>query len=425
MSKNIIIQEAGLPQSLTVDALRLKKQDGGSEDWLPADGKNLVELDIGGSGTYRASDYNAYGIAVARVTPKYGGGATPKAAEHDFTEKHTPSIKEGGKSCNFSAAMLKTNLQGGGTCLWIPRMDVELKSKYITKSGTYAAKADDCYGFDQVTVSGVDVEITQDDDGDDVAEITDGGTTTEQKLPNRIVVDVPPTKTVYSDGQTIDYTGMVVKAYTRSGQLWTDASHPNGIIPISELTLPVTIAHADQGGGASSDLDTGSFSQPIPLSGVATIAYSIDYKSFYVRETYTWTPVNGAAMIVMKNTQGSTVLLFASKTAGDAGLRRQVETDSRTGEQRTSFSYTAISNEYTKDGKTVYYAKSSNGHTGQHKDYIVEPSVNQYGDDNHLAEAAWTAVYGDINGGTQDVPVQWNRPYDAELLETSFSITVE
>ena len=392
MSKSIIIQESGLSQNLTVDALRLKTQSGGIEDWLPADGKNLVELQIGGSGTYKASDYNAYGIAVARVKPKYGGGATSKAAEHDFTEKHTPSIQEGGKARNFSAAMLKTNLQDGGTCLWIPRMDVELKSKYITQSGTYAAKADDCYGFDQVTVSGVDV------------------------------VDVPPTKTVYSDGQAIDYTGMVVKAYTRSGRLWTDASHPNGIIPISELTLPVTIAHADQGGGASSDLDTGSFSQPIPLSGAATFAYSTTDGT--VRHTYTWTPVNGAAMVIRRNTENSTVLLFAAKQAGEVGLRRHVMIDETTGEQRTEFDYTTTSPSYIHDGKKVYYVRSTNGHAVGGQNVLVNPVVSDYGDNSHDSEAAWTAVYGDISGGGSSIPVQWNRPYDAELLETSFSITV-
>ena len=422
MSKNIVIQKAGIAQNLTVDALRLKKQGGGTEDWVPADGKNLVALQIGGSGTYKASDYNAYGIAVARVTPKYGGGATSKAAEHDFTEKHTPSIKEGNKSRNFSAAMLKTNLQGGGTCLWIPRMDVELKSKYITKSGTYAAEADDCYGFDQVTVSGVDVEITQDDDGDDVAEITDGGTTTEQKLPSSIVVDVPPTKTVYSDGQAIDYTGMVVKAYTRSGQLWTDASHPNGIIPISELTLPVTIAHADQGGGASSDLDTGSFSQPIPLSGAATFAYSVTDGT--VRHTYTWTPINGAVMVIRQNTERRSIFLWASETQGDVGQERHVYINEQTGEQYTYYSRDSTNLSYTANGKIVYYIRLTAGHVMSGKDILVNPVITGYGDDAHDGPAAWTAVYGEISGGTQAVPVQWNRPYDSELLETSFSITV-
>ena len=102
--------------------------------WIP---KNLVELQIGGSGTYRASDYSAYGIAVARVKPKYGGGATSKAAtEPDFKALQNVAIKEGGKARTFSACQLKVNNQGGGTSLWVPKDAVALKTKYITHSGT-------------------------------------------------------------------------------------------------------------------------------------------------------------------------------------------------------------------------------------------------------------------------------------------------
>lgn len=423
MSKSIIIQQSGFPKALTVDALRTSKQGGGSEDWVPADGKDLVELDIGGSGTYRASDYGAYGISVARVTPKYGGGATSTAAlQPVFSNLHTPAIREGGNPVYMSARLIKTNLQGGGTCLWVPKDEVNLESKYVDHSGTYTARADDCYGYDQVTVSGVDVEITQDEDDDDVAEITDGGVITKQKLPSSIVVDVPPTKTVYSEGQIIDYAGMVVKAYTRSGQLWTDASHPNGIIPISELTLPVTIAHADQGRSASSDLDTGSFSQPIPLSGVATFAYT--QTNVPIRNTDTWTPVNGAAMIIMRNTESNTTLLYAAKQAGEVGLWRRVHIDERTGEQRTEFDYTTAINSYTHDGKTVYYVRPRHGHGGGGINILVNPVVSDYGDNDHDKEAAWTAIYGEISGGA-NIPVQWNRPYDAELLETSFTIFID
>ena len=320
--------------------------------------------------------------------------------------------------------MLKTSLQGGGTGLWVPRMDVELKSKYITKSGTYAAKADDCYGFDQVTVSGVDVEITQDDDGNDEADITDGDRTISVPLPSSIVIDqLPLFIGPYTDGQAISFTGMVVKAYMRNGTLWHDNGHQNGIIPISELTLPVTIAHADQR-SASSDLDTGSFSQPIPLSGAATFAYT--QSNVPVRNTDTWTPVNGAVMVIRRNTERSTALLFASAQSGVVGQLRQVRIDSRTGEQHTTFNeYTADLLSYAHDNKTVYYTRITAGHASGGLDVLISPVVDGYGDDSHDKEAAWTAVYGDKTGGECEVPVQWNRPIDNQLLETSFTITVE
>lgn len=427
MSKSIIIDEAGLPKALTVDALRTSKQGGGTEDWVPADGKNLVELDIGGSGTYRASDYGAYGISVARVTPKYGGGATSKAAPQPvFANPHTPAIREGGNPVYMSARLLKTNLQGGGTCLWVPEDEVNLDTKYVDHSGTYPASADDCYGYSQITVTNVDVEITQDEDGDDVAKITDGDTVIIPKLPSSIVIDVLPNKLIYYEDQLIDYTGMVVKAYTKSGQLWTDASHPNGIIPISKLTLPVTIAHADQGRGASSDLDTGSFTQPIPLSGSVTFASYSD-SSRRIRNQFTWTPIGNAAMVIMRNSLEQTIILTASPEASDSLLETYTYTNTVTGEQRKQFFTTFPNNQYTYDGKTVYYTRANIAHSTSVYDPLISPAIDWYGQigSEYEAKAAWTAVYGEISGETQEVPVQWNRPYDNELLEASFSITIQ
>lgn len=48
MNKNIVIQEGGIG--------KLKTQDGGTEDWVSADEKKLVVLQIGGSGTYKAGE---------------------------------------------------------------------------------------------------------------------------------------------------------------------------------------------------------------------------------------------------------------------------------------------------------------------------------------------------------------------------------
>lgn len=417
MSKNIIIQEAGLAKNLTVDALRLKKQDGGTEDWLPADGKDLVELQIGGSGTYKASDYNAYGIAVVRVTPKYGGGATSKAVEHDFTEKRTPSIKEGNKSRNFSAAMLKTNLQGGGTCLWIPRMDVELKNKYITKSGTYTAKADDCYGFDQVTVSGVDVEITQDDDGDDVARVTDGGETTEEKLPDYIRVTVLPQKLDYTEGETISYAGLVVHAYTKSG---IDL----GVVPFEELLLPETTAHHDDAGisWASSDLDTGAIVQPFPFSSGVTVKCTWGTLNRY---DYTHTRSAGGAAVTASYIGPRFDYVFAKSTPGDFSITDNYSNyDKQTGETRTgSLQSTSDATPFTHNGKTVYYTAGS---------YSIYNTITECSPatskpiNGHEKELAWSMIYGDITSDdSQSLPVQWNRPYDDRLLETSFIIHVQ
>lgn len=418
MSKNIIIQKAGIPQSLTVDALRLKTQGGGTEDWVPADGKNLVELQIGGSGTYNASDYNAYGIAVARVTPKYGGGATSKTVEHDFTEKHTPSIKEGGKSRNFSAAMLKTNLQGGGTCLWIPRMDVELKNKYISKSGTYTAKADNCFGFDQVTVSGVDVEITQDEDGDDVERTTDGGEVTETKLPSYIRVTVLPQKIDYTVGESIDYTGLVVHAYTKSGI-------DMGVVPFNELILSAEKA----GEGWAEQWTDGHGLNAMQIAytphwnraeWVQIYPGRIDENQVFVCGSALGTR-DGHPATYGGGTPGT---LFVTRYYVPAyGTYRNYMASMAGSRECNRYEYYA--GELTDSGQRILTGWFSTGGSGARAGDKVFQSVS------------WEQELTDIPVSTVDpttvdpstlysigesIPVQWHRPGDGELLETSFNI---
>lgn len=396
MSKTIVIQESGVGKNLTVDALRVKKFDGGTEDWMLADGKNLVELQIGGSGTYKASDYGAYGIAVARVTPKFGGGATSKAVEHDFTEKHTPSIKEGEKSRNFSAAMLKTNLQGDGTCLWIPRMDVELKNKYISKSGTYTAKADDCYGFDQITVSGVDVEITQDEDGDDVADVTDGGVTTREKLPSEIrIVHEPNFTGPYGDGAYIGFDGLVVHSYSASG---VDL----GAIPFDELVFPVTVTDISQAGGegrATSELIDGEVVFGAPPVVVGNL-------------TQTHVKYVGGSVAFVIGPYGA--VYMASKSSFTGRVWEEWGADTTPRNERTNGVMS-----FTHDGKTAYFC-------GEIHPFLDEgcniPMIDRSIDARYVA---WTILYGDITFNLgQNIPVQWNRPYDGRLLETSFYVEV-
>lgn len=407
MSKNIVIQEAGLAKNITVDMLRLKTQGGGTEDWVPADGKNLVALQIGGSGTYKASDYNAYGIAVARVTPKYGGGATSKAVGHDFTEKHTPSIKEGGKSRNFSAAILKTNLQGGGTCLWIPRMDVELKNKYITKSGTYTAKADDCYGFDQVTVSGVDVEITQDDDGDDVERTTDGGEVTETKLPSYIRVTVLPQKIDYTVGESIDYTGLVVHAYTKSG---IDL----GVVPFNELILPAGKA----GEGWAEEWTDGHGLNAIMLAYTPTWTRTksgLEEQEIQVfcstspLGTYQGAPATygggGPGTLLFTRYNGSN---YAASVAGDRHADMFCHYDG------PSFSPGYEVYGWMSRGSSSALAGINKFEGMDWAEYITgipESTVNPA-----------TVDPSTLYSIGESIPVQWHRPGDGELLETSFNI---
>ena len=52
------------------------------------------------------------------------------------------TIQEDGVGKQLTVDKLKTNLVGGGTCLWVPEDDVALGSKRILKNGTYRASDD-------------------------------------------------------------------------------------------------------------------------------------------------------------------------------------------------------------------------------------------------------------------------------------------
>lgn len=65
--------------------------------------------------------------------------------------------------------------------------------------------------------------------------------------PDYIEVVTPPRKLVYNDGEYIDFTGMVVKAYESSGVVWTNyGKWPDGVIPDTEVARLVTKADIDK-----------------------------------------------------------------------------------------------------------------------------------------------------------------------------------
>lgn len=67
------------------------------------------------------------------------------------------TISEDGVSKNFNGVKrLRTSLQGGGACNWIPQD--ELSTKTIYDRGTYNASSDGVYGYTSVTVDMADAD---------------------------------------------------------------------------------------------------------------------------------------------------------------------------------------------------------------------------------------------------------------------------
>lgn len=128
----------------------------------------------------------------------------------------------------------------------------DLIEKTITENGTYNASDDGVSGYSRVTVSGIG-KVTgddPDDSGDEVEASVDEqtGKVVIKKIPSSISITTKPTKLEYNEGDLMDYAGMVVKAFLKSGAVFTDETYPDGVIPDGELDKPVQVAHADGSG---------------------------------------------------------------------------------------------------------------------------------------------------------------------------------
>lgn len=328
-------------------------------------------------------------------------------------------IQEGGIGKQLTVDKLKTNLVGGGTCLWVPEDGTRLTTKHISENGTCKASDEGYYGYSEVTVSGIGTATGTGPDGEDHSYSEDGeGGVTDTVLPASISVITPPTVTTYPDGATIDFSGMVVKAYLRSGNVWSDSAHPDGVIPISELTLPVTTASKSEVSGASATSSLIDF--PVPITGA-------NYSS--IRQVASGTILSlfsgsGATITawIRENQRNTVEMLGASASAGSGSVTESPQWIEYHGSDPTPpqlFPSTIsfpLTDTYTYNGKTVHYG-------GYIASYLAEVSGLGYDEIPKTGPVAWTMIYGTISGGTQTIPVQWTRG-DGKTLESSFDITV-
>ena len=306
------------------------------------------------------------------------------------------TIQEGGTAKQLSPDKLKTNLVGGGTCLWVPEDDVQLTTKHISENGTYKASDDGYYGYSEVTVTGIGTATGTDNDGDTVVAHTgSGGQIEVDKVPSRIEVITPPTNPYgfYVDGQTITKDGMVVKAYLESGSEY-------GTVPNEAITLVPSTAVYDP----SSYTDASSSSELLP--------YSVNIAGRMQGEFRGSTP---PTIITEQASPGS--ILFTVQEHDGARRCRTVKCSS-------SNVFGAAGGSYTYDDKTAYFAV----YTNLDNLYDVFPTpIREELNDTDVAKAAWTAIYGTITqaGSVQEITVQWPRPYDGYVLETTFEIIVD
>lgn len=327
-------------------------------------------------------------------------------------------IEEGGIGKQLTADKLKTNLVGVGTCLWVPEDEVILGTKSIIHNGTYSASADGLTGFSQVNVNVQGDSVTGRDPvtGQEKTVTVDPetGDLVETVVPSEIRVITPPTNPygTYIDGQTITKDGMVVKAYDANGVEMQ-------VVPNGQLTIDPTVAVFDESKDrklsytAESDLVT---SMQQPISFIANASY-IYISGIYETRYYKDTPAIACCF------EGGTSHREISASANPPALHSYTEQYRNGVYQSTINDHSYSGTPYTHDGKTVYYYSVLTAPTPEYN--IPE---NSYNNNAHIAETAWTMIYGDITtipaGSPQTITVSWPRPGDGKLLETTFDINV-
>jgi uncharacterized protein YuzE len=359
------------------------------------------------------------------------------------------TIQEGGIDRQFTASKLRTSEVGGGSVTWIPEDEASLTTKHISVNGTYNASDDEAYGYSTVYVNvpggsgsanadgtptiengtepggiGSSVIGKDPETGNEIAVgVDEEGNIVQTEVPSAIKVLKAPDKTAYTDGETINYAGIVVHMKKKDGTDYTDTNHLTGLLLLEELTLSETTAHGGSGEGEAEPPSEWNFTNilvPVPYSRHA-VCHWVGSKGPYVS-----CEVNADCAVAVAATGGAGVTIIL------ASEKQQISYSGyyilRQNGARGEFNTTANGTAYTYDGKTVYYLTLGSDWGADENTVPTRFSTSPlayWG--SGVNKVAWTMVYGSGGGGGESkasIPVQWTSPYDGRTFEDSFEITV-
>lgn len=346
------------------------------------------------------------------------------------------SISEGGKPRPFGPVKaLMVQGEDGKYYPWFPESDRALGTLSVDKNGIYRASDKGVYGWSRIYVNvptSDGVTGRDPDTGEDVYVHPDpSGELVKDVLPVEIRVIEPPTNPygTYVDRQTITKDGMVVKAYGANGDEMLT-------VPIGEITINPTTAAFDESavikGETIAVSDISEFE--IPIYSKTTLRWG-PLESDTGRDWSTYMEYSTGGTIAHFRAEGSNYLytVIASKSMGAQYTTkswRQYDDGELIG--RIEEGAGTCNTEYEHDGKIVYYSIIdrrffSNSGKIEHEKYCPVPSGYNFSSKN-FKNAIWTMVYGDLittpDGSIQSIAVNWPRPGDGAVLETTFDILV-
>jgi hypothetical protein len=307
---------------------------------------------------------------------------------------------------------IQTQGIGGGSVTWVPEADTHCTALTVTANGSKSASDEGVYGWDYVAVSvpgssvtGIDPATGQETT---VTVNPETGDIVKTVAPTEIRVTTLPTKTDYTNGETIDYSGIVVHAYSSTGQ-------DMGEVPFNELVFPVTTA---QGGDEWTD---GAGVNAKMIYYVPSWRRDVDQQGHETEtQVYCCTEELGIDENGRPCSYGGYApgTLLATRFNGYNYIA--TISGSRAADRFSYFNGDATPYDYQS-----YGWRMTGGASGSTGDGKFEQVVFQ----NVITRLPVSTVNPDNKSvstlhAIQSVPVQWSRPGDGAILETSFNINV-
>ena len=251
--------------------------------------------------------------------------------------------------------------------------------------------------------------------------------TPDPNAPASIEIVTPPRKLTYYDGETIDYTGLVVRVLDQEGNPSTFyGKYPaSGLVPYADLVLPYHTANS--GIERQSDLDISPASQPLNVGG-----------RFWFRYNPNWG--SGQAVGNICEVSGGAVAAILGKDADEYVCFHVIAASDKPGNTLKAYNWYGngktdealsfpLDKMFAHNGKTVYCTRMIfRGYKVKYNQYSASSNYSgasvAIDENTPYLEMAWTMIYGSMEECVTYIPVRWNGR-DGVLHEDSFQITVQ
>lgn len=337
------------------------------------------------------------------------------------------TIQEGGKGYPFGPVKcLMVEGDDGKYYPWYPEAERQLDSLNVDKNGIYLASKYGVYGWSRVSVNVPQTDSVTGRDPETGQEVTvradpETGEIIETVIPSEIRVTTLPTKTTYTDGETINYTGIVVHGYSSTGQ-------DIGEIPFSELVFPVTTAQGwdnqwtdGQGLNAMQIAYTPHWNR---AEWVQIYPGRIDEEQVFVCGTALGTH-EGHPATFGASSDGTPGTLFVTRYY-EPGYGKYYNYMASMAGSRDCNLFDYYAGELADSGQRILTGWFLRGGTGASAGDKVFRMVSweEFLTDIPVSTVDPTTVTPANLHATQSLPVQWSCTDSGAILETSFNITV-